>query len=149
MGKQVLFLINGPNLNLLGTREPNTYGSDTLDDVVQLVKNTAEGFKIVHHQSNHEGDLVDYIQSAGKEADGVILNPAAYTHTSVAIRDAISAISVPVIEVHISNVHRRESFRHHSYISPVSSGQIVGFGVDGYRLATLGLIEKIRKGEEK
>lgn len=148
MATKRLFLLNGPNLNFLGKREPDTYGHSGLEDVVKLVRRTSkeQGYDVVHYQSNHEGDLVDYIQKAENEADGIVINPAAYTHTSVAIRDAISAISLPVIEVHISNVHRRESFRHQSLSAPVCDGQVVGFGIDGYRLATLGLIEKINEG---
>ncbi|TGB04332.1 type II 3-dehydroquinate dehydratase [Halobacillus salinus] len=148
MAAKQIFLLNGPNLNLLGKREPDTYGRTCLEDVVQLVEQTAKeyGYEIAHYQSNHEGDLVDYIQEAQDKAEGIVINPAAYTHTSVAIRDAISAIELPVIEVHISNVHRREPFRHESLSAPVCDGQIVGFGVDGYRLATLGLIEKIKEG---
>lgn len=147
MGSKRLFLINGPNLNMLGRREPDTYGTHTLKDVVELVKATAreKGYEVEDFQSNHEGDLVDRIQMADDGAAGIVLNPAAYTHTSIAMRDAISAIQLPVIEVHISNVHHREAFRHHSMLAPVCEGQIVGFGVDGYRLATIGLIEKIEK----
>lgn len=140
-----LLLINGPNLNMLGKREPDKYGRHTLQDVVRLVKDTAweQGYEVEAYQSNHEGDLVDQIQRAEGGAAGIIINPAAYTHSSIAIRDAVSAISIPVIEIHISNVHSREDFRHHSMIAPVCAGQIVGFGIDGYRLATLGLIKKI------
>jgi 3-dehydroquinate dehydratase-2 len=142
-----LLLINGPNLNMLGNREPDKYGHQTLADVVQLVKDTAweQGYEVETYQSNHEGDLVDQIQMAEGRAAGIILNPAAYTHTSIAIRDAISAITLPVIEIHISNVHNREDFRHHSMLAPVCAGQIVGFGIDGYRLAALGLMKKIEK----
>ncbi|KHE69168.1 type II 3-dehydroquinate dehydratase [Halobacillus sp. BBL2006] len=142
-----LLLINGPNLNMLGKREPDKYGHQTLADVVQLVKDTAweQGYEVETYQSNHEGDLVDQIQMAEGRAAGIILNPAAYTHTSIAIRDAISATTLPVIEIHISNVHNREDFRHHSMLAPVCAGQIVGFGIDGYRLAALGLMKKIEK----
>ncbi|SEH61848.1 3-dehydroquinate dehydratase [Halobacillus karajensis] len=145
MGTKRLFLVNGPNLNMLGRREPDTYGNKSLEDVVKLVEETAgeSEFEITTFQSNHEGDLVDWIQRAEEEADGIILNPAAYTHTSIALRDAISAISKPVVEIHISNVHAREAFRHTSILAPVCSGQVVGFGIDGYRLATLGMIQKI------
>ncbi|SFJ21765.1 3-dehydroquinate dehydratase [Halobacillus dabanensis] len=145
MGTKRLYLLNGPNLNLLGKREPGTYGKQTLEDVAKLVKDTAwdHGYEVVAYQSNHEGDLVDWIQEADGEAAGIIINPAAYTHNSIAIRDAVSAVSLPVIEVHISNVHSRESFRHSSMIAPVCAGQVVGFGIDGYRLATLGMIQKI------
>lgn len=150
MATKRLFLLNGPNINLLGKREPGTYGHSSLDDVVRLVSDTAaeKGYDVVAYQSNHEGDLVDYIQQAGEEAEGVIINPAAYTHTSVAIRDAISAIQPPVIEVHISNVHSRETFRHQSLSAAVCEGQVVGFGIDGYRIATLGLIEKLERREK-
>ncbi|MYL71889.1 type II 3-dehydroquinate dehydratase [Halobacillus litoralis] len=145
MGKKRLFLINGPNLNRLGKREPETYGKKSLEDVEVLVEQTASelGYAVTSFQSNHEGDLVDWIQRAEEEAEGIIINPAAYTHTSIALRDAISAISKPVVEIHISNVHERESFRHISMLAPVCSGQIVGFGIDGYRLATLGMIQKV------
>ncbi|MFQ3542806.1 type II 3-dehydroquinate dehydratase [Halobacillus rhizosphaerae] len=140
-----LLLLNGPNLNLLGQREPETYGSQTLEDIVQLVTDTADelNYELTAFQSNHEGELIDQIQNAEGNVSGIIFNPAAYTHTSVAIRDAVSAISVPVIEVHISNVHNREEFRRHSMIAPVSAGQVIGFGIDGYRLAVLGIIKKI------
>lgn len=145
MGKKRLFLINGPNLNMLGKREPDTYGKKSLEDVVTLVEHVAadQGYEVTSFQSNHEGDLVDWIQRAEEEAEGIIINPAAYTHTSIALRDAISAISKPVVEIHISNVHERESFRHISMLAPVCSGQVVGFGIDGYRLAALGMIQKI------
>ncbi|MCA1009652.1 type II 3-dehydroquinate dehydratase [Halobacillus halophilus] len=140
-----LFLINGPNLNMLGKREPGTYGNASLADVVKLVKDTAweYGYEVEEFQSNHEGHLVDLLHKADVQAAGVIMNPAAYTHTSIALRDAVSAISLPVVEVHISNIHARESFRHQSMIAPVSQGQIVGFGIDGYRLAALAIIKKI------
>ena len=140
-----LLLLNGPNLNLLGQREPETYGSQTLEDIVQLVTDTAEeaNYELTSYQSNHEGELIDQLQNAEGNVSGIIFNPAAYTHTSVAIRDAVSAISVPVIEVHISNVHNREEFRRHSLIAPAAAGQVIGFGIDGYRLAVLGVIKKI------
>ncbi|MBH0229842.1 type II 3-dehydroquinate dehydratase [Halobacillus yeomjeoni] len=146
-----LILLNGPNLNMLGKREPETYGRKTLKDVVRLVKDTAweKGYEVEDYQSNHEGDLVDRIQMAEDNAAGILFNPAAYTHTSIALRDAISSINIPVIEVHISNVHQRETFRHHSMLAPVCAGQIVGFGIDGYRLATLGMIEKIENEGRK
>lgn len=140
-----LLVLNGPNLNLLGKREPGIYGQSTLKDVVDLVKDTAEGHEadVDAYQSNHEGDLVDAIQQAEGKYDGIIFNPAAYTHTSIALRDAISAVDVPVVEVHISNVHQRESFRHHSMLAPVCKGQIVGLGLLGYRLAALALLESL------
>jgi 3-dehydroquinate dehydratase-2 len=133
-----VYVLNGPNLNLLGSREPQTYGRPTLNDVETLCRETAKrhGFDVEFRQSNHEGVLVDWIQEAGAaRAKGVVLNAGGFTHTSVAIRDAISAIATPTIEVHISNVHARESFRHHSFISPVARGIIVGLGALGYQMA--------------
>jgi len=139
--KKVLVL-NGPNLNLLGTREPAQYGHDTLADVQRLCEAAGAklGVAIECRQSNHEGALVDWLHEAGREVVagrmlGVVLNAGAYTHTSIALHDAIKGADVPVIEVHISNVHAREAFRHHSYISPVARGIIVGLGVKGYALA--------------
>ncbi|MCA1023004.1 MULTISPECIES: type II 3-dehydroquinate dehydratase [Halobacillus] len=147
MEKKKIYLLNGPNLNRLGIREPGTYGTGTLEDVVTLVSETAQkaGFEVEAYQSNHEGDLVDWIHQADASADGIIMNPAAYTHTSVALRDAVSSVSLPVIEIHISNVHAREAFRHTSMLAPVCAGQIVGFGMDGYRLAVEGLIHKLNE----
>lgn len=134
--RPTIFVLNGPNLNLLGTREPEIYGRETLSDVEQRVRTRADalGYDIDFRQSNHEGELVDFVQEAGKSA-GIIINPGAYTHTSVALRDAISAIAAPVVEVHLSNVHAREEFRKHSYISPVARGVLCGFGSKGYELA--------------
>ena len=133
-----ILVIHGPNLNLLGTREPEVYGHATLTQIdAELIQIAADaGEKLQTLQSNHEGVLIDRIQAA--RADGtrfIIINPAAYTHTSVALRDALAAVALPFIEVHISNVHQRESFRHHSYLSALASGVIVGLGVNGYRLA--------------
>jgi 3-dehydroquinate dehydratase II len=135
-------IINGPNLNLLGEREIKIYGSTSFEDFYQELKEiySAE-VQLSYFQSNIEGELVDKIQEAGKKADGVILNAAAYTHTSVAIRDAIAAIKIPVVEVHISNVYAREEFRHHSLIAPVCKGVISGFGLDSYVLALDSFIE--------
>lgn len=132
-----LLILNGPNLNMLGTREPGTYGAQTLADIeADLIAYGADrSIQITCAQSNHEGELVTLIQDARETADGIVLNAGAYTHTSVAIHDAIRATGVPTIEVHLSNVHARESFRHHSYISPVAAGIIVGLGANGYRLA--------------
>lgn len=132
---KILFL-NGPNLNLLGRREPEIYGSTTLADIESMVRNRAaeDGAEIDFRQSNLEGELVTWIQEADGSFDAVVLNAAAYTHTSVALRDAIGAIGVPVIEIHLSNVHARESFRHKSIIAPVCRGQIAGFGADSYML---------------
>lgn len=137
MAKKLL-LLNGPNLNLLGTREPEIYGSATLQDVEQAAQRQAKeaGVALVSFQSNHEGDLIDRIHAAKKEGiDAIVINPGGFTHTSVALRDALSGIAIPVVEVHISNIHRREAFRHHSYLSDIAVGVICGLGVDGYRYA--------------
>ena len=133
---KILFL-NGPNLNLLGTREPDVYGATTLKEIEQLVAGRAEklGVKADFRQSNHEGELVQWIQQAKGQFDAIILNAAAYTHTSVALRDAISAAGVPTIEVHLSNIHAREEFRHKSFVAAVCKGQICGFGAYSYILA--------------
>ncbi len=130
-----IIIINGPNLNLLGKREPEIYGSETFEDLVPAWTERFPELEIEYFQSNHEGKLLDKLHEVGFKADGIILNAGAFTHTSIALRDAISAISTPVIEVHISNVHSREEFRHHSYISAVCAGIIVGFGTEGYALA--------------
>ena len=133
-----VFILNGPNLNLLVTREPGIYGSLTLSDIEANCRARAEslGFGTVEfRQSNHEGVLVDWIQEAGRRGAGVVMNPGAYTHTSIALADAIKGAGVTLIEVHISNVHARESFRHHSFVSPVAAGVIVGLGPMGYTLA--------------
>ena len=144
-----VLVLNGPNLNRLGKREKEAYGTFTLEELEQELVEFSERHEIelICRQSNHEGELIDWIHGAGDEAlTGIVLNPGAYTHTSIAIRDAIAAIEVPVIEVHISNVHKREEFRHHSYISPVTIGQIVGFGQDVYKLALQALILKQERG---
>ncbi|MCZ6522078.1 MAG: type II 3-dehydroquinate dehydratase [Bacteroidetes bacterium] len=130
-----LAIINGPNLNLLGTREPEIYGTKSFEDYFEELKGKFPDDQLEYYQSNSEGDLVDKIQEAGQNSDGIILNAGAYTHTSVAIADAVGAISAPVVEVHISNVFAREEFRHKSYISPFSRGVIVGLGLNGYQLA--------------
>ncbi|WP_461634456.1 type II 3-dehydroquinate dehydratase [Glutamicibacter soli] len=134
---RTILLLNGPNLNLLGTREPEIYGRETLADVEALARSTAQslGFELTVVQSNHEGVLLDAIHEARTTAAGIVINPGAFTHTSIALADAISGVELPAIEVHISNVHKREAFRHHSYISPVASSIIIGAGVNGYRLA--------------
>jgi 3-dehydroquinate dehydratase-2 len=132
-----IYILNGPNLNLLGLRQPEIYGRETLEDVAQDCGALAEelGLTIRFLQSNHEGQLVDWIHEARTGGVGIIINPAAYTHTSVAILDALNAFEGPVLEVHISNVHKREAFRHHSYVSLRAEGVIAGFGTEGYRLA--------------
>ena len=132
-----IFLLNGPNLNLLGTREPEVYGFTTLDDIRLSTEKRAQslGFAIDFRQSNAEGQLVDWVQEAGTDASGLIINPGAYTHTSIAILDALLAVNIPSIELHLSNVFRREEFRSHSYISKGVVGIISGFGAKGYELA--------------
>ena len=137
MAKNIL-LINGPNLNLLGTREPAVYGSETLDDIERAAQTqaTAAGVRLNSFQSNHEGALIDRIHLARNEGvDAIVINPGGLTHTSVALRDALAAVAIPFIEVHISNVHRRETFRQHSYLSDIAVGVICGLGTEGYRAA--------------
>lgn len=132
-----VFVLNGPNLNLLGLRQPEIYGRETLDDVALALAALAAdlGLTVQCRQSNHEGQLVDWIQLARTEAAGIIINPGAYSHTSVAILDALNAFDGPVLEVHISNIHKRETFRHHSFVSGRADGVIAGFGTEGYLLA--------------
>jgi 3-dehydroquinate dehydratase II len=140
----VAYVLNGPNLNLLGRREPDIYGRETLADVEAACRRAGSelGLDVVFRQSNREYELIDWIHEAREAAAGIVINPAAFTHTSVAMLDALSACACPILEVHISNIHRREAFRHHSYVSRVASGVIAGFGTQGYvlalhRLATL------------
>ena len=142
-----VLVLNGPNLNLLGTRKPEVYGSTSLADVKDMCEAEGKilGVQIDFRQSNHEGELIDWIHEAGAacqrgELVGAVMNPGAFTHTSVALHDAIEGASLPLIELHVSNVHARESFRHHSYISPAARGIVVGFGVTGYALAIRGLV---------
>ena len=132
-----VFILNGPNLNLLGVRDPSVYGHDTLADIEErcLARAAALDLQIEFRQTNHEGQLVDWIQEARESAEGVILNAGALTHTSVAVLDALSAANLPIIEVHLSNIFRRESFRHHSYVSLAANGVICGLGAQGYELA--------------
>lgn len=132
-----IFVLNGPNLNLLGTREPSVYGGKTLADIEASCHEAGKrlGLAVDFRQSNTEGTLVDWIQEGGRDAAGIVINPGAYTHTSVALRDAIAAGGKPVIEVHLSNIFAREPFRHHSYVSPVAAGVICGLGATGYVLA--------------
>ena len=136
MSKTILIL-NGPNLNLLGKRQPEIYGHETLNDVAELCAQAASGFDcgVLMRQSNHEGELVDWIQEARETAAAIVINAGAYSHTSIAILDALNTFDGPVVEVHISNIHARESFRHHSYISQRADGVIVGCGVEGYSFA--------------
>ena len=128
-------IINGPNLNLLGVREPDVYGSTSFDDFLPRLRACFPDVQIDYFQSNIEGELIDKLQAVGFQCDGIVLNAAAYTHTSIALADCIRAISAPVVEVHISNVHQREAFRHQSIIAAACRGVICGFGLDGYRLA--------------
>lgn len=140
-----LLIVNGPNLQLLGRREPEVYGASDLDSVAAGLASVAAelGVVVECRQSNHEGDIVDWLGSASGEFDGVIINPAGYTHTSVAIRDALSACGLPAVEVHISNVHAREDFRHRSLTAPVCVGQIAGLGTDGYEWALRALVRRL------
>ncbi len=136
---RTIYVLNGPNLNLLGTREPETYGSDTLQSVEALCRATSEelGVAIEFRQTNHEGEMIEWIQQARLQAQALVINPAAWTHTSVAIRDAVTGVALPLWEVHITNVHKREPFRHHSYLSDVAQGVICGYGIRGYRYALM------------
>lgn len=144
-----ILVLHGPNLNLLGTREPEIYGYTTLDDINTMIAARAAeaGIETAFYQSNHEGDLVDAIQQANHKFDFIIFNAAAFTHYSIAIRDAIAAIDVPVIEVHLSNIHQREEFRHTSVLAPVAIGQICGLGVESYLAALEAIIYKLNRAE--
>jgi 3-dehydroquinate dehydratase-2 len=149
---QTIYVLNGPNMNLLGTREPEKYGRATLADVEKLCRTTATrfGLEIVFRQSNSEGELVDWIQEAGaKKAAGLMINPAAYTTTSIAILDALLTLGVPIIEVHVTNIHARESFRQGSYVSKAAKSVIAGFGIEGYALAITGLAGMIGANEKR
>ena len=138
-----ILLLNGPNLNLLGTREPQTYGATTLAEVEAqaIAVGSAGGAEVVCFQSNHEGALIDRIHAARGDVDAIVINPGGLTHTSVALRDALAGVAIPFVEVHISNVHQREEFRHHSYLSGIAVGVLAGFGVAGYAMALRFLIE--------
>lgn len=129
-----LMIINGPNLNLLGTREPSVYGEQTFEEYFIILENSFQNIELEHFQSNIEGEIINKLQEVGFEYDGILLNAGGYTHTSVAIRDAIAAITTPVVEIHISNIYAREDFRHTSIIGPKCKGSISGFGMDSYRL---------------
>jgi 3-dehydroquinate dehydratase-2 len=141
-----ILVLNGPNLNLLGKRQPEIYGYTTLDEIAETLRAraAAASIELDFCQSNHEGQLVDWIQEARESADGIIINPAAYTHTSVAILDALSAFAGPIVEVHLSNIHKREPFRHHSYVSKVATGVICGLGPRGYELALDWMIAQLK-----
>lgn len=142
-----ILVLHGPNLNLLGTREPEVYGRQNLQEINDELEALAQGLgvSLVFHQSNHEGILIDHIhQARQQEMQGILINPGGFTHTSVALRDAIAAVALPTVEVHLSNIHARESFRQHSFIAPVALGQVCGFGSAGYGLALRGLLSKIK-----
>jgi len=144
MAKSVIIL-NGPNLNMLGTREPGMYGAATLADIETMCVDEGKkhGITVDFRQSNSEGELVTWIQEARDKFDAIVINPAAYSHTSVAIHDALRAAALPVVEVHLSNIHQREQFRHHSYVSSVATGVILGLGPTGYKLALIALSEQL------
>jgi 3-dehydroquinate dehydratase-2 len=149
---KTIYVLNGPNLNMLGTREPEKYGRASLADVEKLCRNTAKrhGLDLVFRQSNIEGELVDWIQEAhAKKAVGLVLNPAGYTTTSIAILDALLAVKLPVIEIHITNIHARESFRQNSYVSKAAKAVIAGFGINGYALAITGIAGMIGAKEKR
>lgn len=136
-----IIIINGPNLNLLGKRQPEIYGSQTFEDFLKTLQSEFKNIEIDYFQSNIEGEIINKIQETGFSYDGIILNAGAYTHTSIGIGDAVKAVTTPVVEVHISNTFSRETFRHQSYISPVAKGVIIGFGLDSYRLAVKSFIQ--------
>ncbi|MEN5114531.1 type II 3-dehydroquinate dehydratase [Brevundimonas diminuta] len=140
-----LYVLNGPNLNLLGVREPDIYGRETLADVQAMCEAAADGARVVFRQSNHEGQLVDWIQEARAEADALVINPAAFTHTSVALLDALKTLSIPVVECHLSNPAAREAFRNHSYVSLAATGVIAGFGPRSYELAVRAALDLARR----
>lgn len=142
-----ILVLHGPNLNLLGRREPEVYGSTTLEGINRSIEAAGQSLqaKVTAFQSNHEGALVDAIHAAWEHHHGILINPGAYTHTSVAIRDAIAGVALPTVEVHLSNVYKREAFRHHSYIAPVAIGQISGFGAESYRLGLQALVHHLRQ----
>ncbi len=142
-----ILVLNGPNLNLLGTREPGHYGAETLADINQKLVSLADtlGVELATLQSNHEGELVEYIQKAGQDGvDGIVINPAAYTHTSIALRDALLATRIPFVEVHLSNIHKREEFRHHSLLVDAAIGTVAGFGSSSYTMALRGIVEQLQ-----
>lgn len=146
-----ILVLHGPNLNLLGTREPDVYGTITLSDIDSAISrlSTELGCSVAIVQSNSEGEIIDRIQSALGVCDGILINPGGYTHTSVAIRDALSAVSLPTVEVHLSNIHSRETFRSHSFIAPIAIGQICGFGMESYLLGLRALVSHLMKKKQK
>ena len=150
-GNRLVYVLNGPNLNLLGKRQPHIYGHETLADVERDCRALAVelGLKLRFHQSNREYEIIDWVHEAREGAGGIIINPAAFTHTSVAILDALNTFEPPVIEVHISNVHQRETFRHHSYVSLRANGVIAGLGTQGYQLALRRIVRLIEEAEKK
>lgn len=143
---KTITILNGPNLNMLGQREPEIYGSTTLADIDELCVDIAQQncLKVIFKQTNHEGELVEWVQQSGANSEGLIINAGAYTHTSVALHDALKTIRIPIIEVHLSNIYQREPFRHHSYISPLAKGVICGFGANGYALAIEAMAELVQ-----
>lgn len=149
MATPLIMVLNGPNLNLLGSREPEVYGTGTLDDLETLCAETAEGLGIAidFRQSNIEGELISWVHEARTRAAGLIINPAGYSHTSIALMDAILALDIPVIEVHLSNIHKREAFRHQSYVSRAAEGVICGLGFAGYRLALIALSDILEEDQ--
>ena len=149
MATPLIIVLNGPNLNLLGSREPEVYGTGTLDDLETLCAETAEGIGIAidFRQSNIEGELISWVQEARGRAAGLIINPAGYSHTSIALMDAVLALDIPVIEVHLSNIHKREAFRHNSYMSRAADGVICGLGFAGYRLALIALSDILEEDQ--
>jgi 3-dehydroquinate dehydratase-2 len=149
MSSLPIYVLNGPNLNLLGTREPEIYGTGTLDDLEILCLETAEGLGVGldFRQSNLEGELISWVHEARTNASALIINPAGYSHTSIALMDAVHALDIPVIEVHLSNIHKREAFRHHSYVSHAATGVICGLGFAGYRLALIALSDILEEDQ--
>jgi len=144
--KKIIYILNGPNLYLLGEREPEIYGSESIDDIQKLTEHFAKSknTEIIFKQTNHEGELIEMIHDARKKSDGLIINPAGYTHTSVAIYDALLSLDIPIIEVHISNIYKREKFRHSSYVSMAANSVISGFGIDGYIFALESMLKNIK-----
>lgn len=144
--KKIIYILNGPNLNLLGEREPEIYGSESINDIKNLTEQYAKSknTEIIFKQTNHEGELIEMIHDARKKSDGLIINPAGYTHTSVAIYDALLSLDIPIIEVHISNIYKREKFRHSSYVSMAANSVISGFGIDGYIFALESMLKNVK-----